>query len=373
MSHAFSQRMHQLQASLGESGRNISWDTHRQFQMPATTLTSKQKQALREEQAQLWLSAGGIRHNRQPFMAGVGKKNLQEHNANPRVDRSDDWQSRFMKKYGEEIETAEPVAPLSDKALEGSTSPMKFQVVADRRSCSREPSMSRFSPAPKSEAELDEDKENVSQDEAETSAEEAAEPSEHADVEVHTVADLQHILFLHDQMRAERGLESECRPLAADAVLRHAPPYKGTVPTSSLFTPIVDNSWGEAVLLAIQADDPAALEEGLSMAMADVEAVVENDAYETIGHRSRHLAHARDWERDSFGGCELFERNADGVQGVRGGWSGRVDHALEDGEQGNPHGLRPLQYEIGDTALLISIRNEKWNVAAKLANYDKNL
>ena len=74
-------------------------------------------------------------------------------------------------------------------------------------------------------------------------------------------------------------------------------------------------------------------------------------------------------ERDSFGGCELFARSAEDTFGVRGCWNVQLPEPVQpvyrdDGEPELMHSA--VHYKIGDTGLLIAIRNEKWQVASQL-------
>ena len=56
----------------------------------------------------------------------------------------------------------------------------------------------------------------------------------------------------------------------------------------------------------------------------------------------------------------MFARSAESSYGVRGKWTcHQDDYTGED--------VSPILYEVADTALLVAIRNEKWEVAVFLA------
>ena len=99
------------------------------------------------------------------------------------------------------------------------------------------------------------------------------------------IAKLQTILFHHDQVRESRGLGSECRPLAGDAILRHSPAYPYTAPPPSnldeVYNKMNDDSWGSAVLAAVEKNSTPALMDALHLPGADVDAIIENDYYIT--------------------------------------------------------------------------------------------
>jgi len=336
---SFQGRLNELRDSLGTVGKEMEWSSLHgpKTHLPvAPRLGQREMRAIKREEAHLWLSSGSLRYNRLPFMAGVASKSLKP--LSNEGSNSAGWQARFMKSHNEEFEDfqATPWLPPSDQALLAKTT-------TSTRTTSRH--------APVEEPVID------------ATAEDPGANGQPADVSSEAVAQLQHILFIHDQNGIARGRESECRPLAADAVLRHSPPYRFSSPPPATFPSTRnDGSWGQNLLEAILKNSIEDVVAALECEGADLDAVMENDRYEAtaVGSPSRHASSTSDWERDCFGGCEVFARSADGSYGVRGKWTCHQDNYT--GEE-----FAPLVYEIGDTALLIAIRSERWRVAAALA------
>ena len=89
---------------------------------------------------------------------------------------------------------------------------------------------------------------------------------------------------------------------------------------SSGYAKTEDTSWGLAVLMAIETDSVEALRVALQLPGADVDGLVENDSYITRGRGSpsRHDVKREDWERNTYGQCELFSSSVEGAYGIRG-------------------------------------------------------
>jgi len=285
-------------------------------------------------------------------MAGMATKALKT--VNDTQSDASDWQQRFMAdKKQDFIEVKEtPWLPRSEQQAQANQGRTRFGQVTN----------SRHGTALTAPAKTDEE--------------------EH-DKEVYAViAELQQMLFVHDQVMEARA-SSENRPLAEDAVLRHTPAYRFSSPPpdalsqspgSSEASPPPRAAWGDHVLRGIYNNKVDAVRRALALPGAYVEAVIENEQYLTRGgasHESRHSTNRGDWERNTFGGVVLFSRTAEGTTGIRGCWSaveeGQEEPPIGDGVPGEVTPPGALFYAVGDTALMVAIRNDKFQVAADMA------
>jgi len=121
-----------------------------------------------------------------------------------------------------------------------------------------------------------------------------------------------------------------------------------------------EDAWGKAVMTALHLDSGKAITQAFGIEGSNIYSRVTNVGVETP--IPGVIA-----EQDVFLGYPLFSKTSDGVfaaiDGSRGNWGelrvGSLDHPL-------------VQYELGDTALNMAVRNGKWSCAAALVAMQGN-
>ena len=118
----------------------------------------------------------------------------------------------------------------------------------------------------------------------------------------------------------------------------------------------IEGSQGKAIMNAIRDDNPKAVAYAMGFDGASFDARVKNRTTTNVYYDA-----TVEVEIDSYGGYPLFIKSSDGERTAIDG----ARNSFGDLQAGDLNGSL-MKYEVGDTALDISVRNGKWLAAAQL-------